>query len=83
MAGGLGWFQTHATLHQMRNGFFLRGLENERNPFFSLTAVETDEWWPAMQWWLDLGVVSSRGCSSAHPAKVMSCAAPRGSGGPP
>jgi hypothetical protein len=33
---------TRSILHQMLNGFFLRDLDEKRNPFCILTAVETD-----------------------------------------
>jgi hypothetical protein len=41
MAGGPKRLQTYAMLHQVRCGFFLRGLEDERNSFFSLAEVES------------------------------------------
>jgi uncharacterized membrane protein YgcG len=34
--------RTRSILHQMLNGFFLRGLDEKRNPFCILTAVKTD-----------------------------------------
>jgi hypothetical protein len=34
--------RTRSILHQMLNGFFLRDLDEKRNPFCILTAVETD-----------------------------------------
>jgi hypothetical protein len=69
--GRLEWLQTHVTLHQMRCGFFLRGLDDERNSFCRLTVAETDEWRSAMWRPLGLGIASSRGggvlwCSSSQ-----------------
>jgi uncharacterized membrane protein YgcG len=39
--------RTHAILHQMLNGFFLRDLDEKRNPFCILISVETDHGWMA------------------------------------
>jgi hypothetical protein len=76
MAGELERPKTDATLHQSWHGCFLRGLEDERNSFWSLTVAEMDEWRLAMRRWLSLVIVSTRGgCSSAPPAKTWGEAA--------
>jgi hypothetical protein len=44
-----------------KNGFILRDLGDKRNPIYSLTSAEMDEWRPAMWRRLGLGIASSRG----------------------